>query len=239
MRKKKQKYDVIQSTDNATDLQVEYAAQIDTDPKYSLEIDPLNKYHFTDVQKMFIKYYLDFRNIITVAALCNIDENVAREWFTSPEIQSELRRLNTALYHRQFTKKLLSLDEIGGYLSSLLTDENLPIVDRLSTTDKLRVADMIVKLNQLKLDTLNNPTIIIEKDLETQIKSLSVDTIRQLLLTQQSTDTQQEDKQQLIDQLDSEHILTSEDKTYLMTLSVSELLKMLEDTNTNKGGQNE
>ena len=236
LRKKKQ-HDIIQSPNETQELQIEYAATIDTDPKYSLEIDPLNKYHFNDIQKMFIKYYLDFRNIPTTAALCNIDDELARQWFTTPEIQNELRRLNTALYHRQFTKKLLSLDEIGGYLSSLLIDENVPVVDRLSTNEKLRVADMIVRLNQLKLESMNDPAIIIEKDLETQIKSLSVDTIKQLLSTNQQSTDKQENKEDIIDKLDSEHTLTSEDKTYLMTLSTSELLNMLEDMN--KGGKNE
>lgn len=210
--------------------------ELDTNPKYTLEIDPTNKYNFTDLQKMFIQYYLDFRNVNTAAQLCKIDQDVANQWFVSYSVQTELRRLNLALYQRQFAHKLLSIDEIGGYLSSLMTDENVPIADRLSTIEKLKVADMILKINDYKSNVMTNPDIIIETDINTQIKNLSVNAIKQLI---EQNKYQTNNKDDIIEQLNVNNTFTDEEIAYLKTLPTNELLNMLNSLTNKEENKNE
>ena len=212
-------------------LQQEYNQEIETNPLYSLEVDPKNQYKFTDLQKQFILNIVQYKSLGTAIELCGIDSDDGRQWYQMFEIQQEVRRLNSALYYRQFSSKLLSLDAIGGYLSSLLTDQNVAYADRLDSRDKLRVVDLLLKVNQLKQESFENPSIIMEKDIESEIKNLSVGAIRKLL---KESDTSEKDE--LIEKIGGSDGLTIEESSYLQSLSVTELLQILEKT---KGGNNE
>ena len=208
-------------------LQKDYIEEIKTNPQYSLEIDPLKKYNFSKEQIEFIRQYIQFKNIATASELAKIDVEKGKEYFLNYDVQKEIRRIHTALYQRQFCNKLLSLDQISGYLTSLLTDSYVPIADRLSSTEKLRVIDTMLKITEMKAEGMEKPEIIIEKDINEQIKDLSVDTIKQLLESKDNRDK----KQQMISEIDKDSKLSLEEKAYLETLSTSELLKILDETN--------
>lgn len=208
-------------------LQKDYIEEIKNNPEYSLEIDPLHQYNFSKEQIEFIRQYVQFKNIATAAELAKIDNDKAKEFFLNYNIQKEIKRIHMALYQRQFCNKLLSLDQISGYLSSLITDSYVPIADRLSPTEKLRVIDTILKITEMKAEGMEKPEIIIEKDINEQIKDLSVDTIKQLLESKGNRDK----KIEMISEIDKNSTLSLEEKAYLETLSTSELLKILEENN--------
>lgn len=241
MPRKKKKPNVLppmnkEQLEKQNELQASYMSELELNPKYSLNVDPENKYSMSDLKKMFVKYYIEFRNVNTAADLCNIDMDAAKELFKDFAVQNEIRRINLALYQRQFATKLLDVDQLGGYLSSLLIDAYTPIADRLTTNEKLRVVDMLLKLNELKAEAFKNPTIIIEKDINEQLKDLSVDALKALL---SDTSTNINKKVDLIDKLDKDNTLTMEDKAYLETLSTTELLQLINDIASHKGGNNE
>ena len=217
---------VVQTSANA--LQEQYASELETNPKYSLDVDPEEKYGMTDQQKAFVKHYVEFKNVNTAAELAGIDMDTAKQYFVAYSTQQEVSRINLALYHRQFNTKLISIDEIGGYLTSLLTGENVPIGDQLKTSEKLRVVELLIKLNELKQNALLDPTVLMMKDIDIQIKNLSVATISQLL--KQSNKPKKSD---IIQELDDDN-LSVEEKAYLSTLPASDLLQIIEETN--KGG---
>lgn len=217
------------SENQVAQLQQQYTQALETEPEYSLVVDPENKYELSDEHKKFIEYYVQFKSVATAAELVGIDMNLAKQYYVAYSTQQEVRRINRALYHRQFAHKMLSLDDIGGYLSSLLTDENVPIADQLKTNDKLRVAGMIVELIKLKRESMVDPNAIIVRDIDKQIKNLSLDTIKQLLSQSNKV------KEDVV--IVEDDTLTPEEKEYLQTLSTEELLNLLEDTNANKGGK--
>lgn len=223
---KEQQLAIVQTSANA--LQEQYTAELETNPKYSLDVDPEKKYSMTDQQKAFVKHYVEFKNVNTAAELAGIDIDTAKQYFVAYSTQQEVRRINLALYHRQFNTKLISIDEIGGYLTSLLTGENVPIGDQLKTSEKLRVVELLIRLNELKQNALLDPTVLMMKDIDIQIKNLSVATISQLL--KQSNKTKKPD---IVQELDDDS-LTVEEKAYLSTLPASDLLQIIEETN--KGG---
>lgn len=207
----------------ATALQKEYISDLDTNPKYSLEVDPENKYHMSEQQKEFIKHYVNFKSVATAAEICGIDMDIAKAYFVSFQSQAEIRRINLALYQRQFANKLLTLDEIGGYLTSLITDENVPLADQLKTIDKLKLISMLIDLNKTKIESLNNPTTIMAQDLDIEIKNLSIQTIQQLLKAEKKT--------KVIETGEFAEVLSPEENAYLSTLSTKELLNLIDETN--------
>ena len=211
--------------EKAQKLQQDYFDELENNPKYSLEVDPENKYDMSETQKMFIKQYVDTKNISTAAYFAGIDNDVAKAYYLAYNSQLEIRRINMAMYQRQFKTKLLSLDEIGGYLSSLLTDSNVAEADRLKTTDKLRVAQMLIDLNITKINALQNPELIIHKDIDNQLKNLSLSTIKDLL-----NHTDKPVDNDIIYEVTNNDNLTPEESAYLSTLSTNELLNIIETT---------
>ena len=149
--------------------------------------------------------------------------DVAKSYFVSFQSQSEIRRINLALYQRQFANRLLSLDEIGGYLTSLITDENVPLGDQLKTIDKLKVIQMLIDLNKTKIESLRNPTTIMAQDLDIEIKNLSIQTIQQLLKA--------EKQPKVVGTGEFAEILSPEENAYLSTLSNKELLSLIDKKN--------
>lgn len=212
-----------------TDLQTQYNHELDTNPKYSLDVDPEDKYKMPYKQKQFIAAYVQFKNVPIACQLCGIDEQEGKSFFMAYSSQQEIRRINLAMYHRQFAARLLTIDEIGGYLTSLLTDQNVPLKDQLESRDKIRVAQMIIDLNKLKAEALSNPEVIEAVDITDQIKNLSVNTIKNMLNTA-SKDAKEKlkSKDEVIRQLTEEENLSPEEIAYLRTLPLDKILEIVE-----------
>ena len=229
MRKKKQAETerinkALKASTYANEMQDEYIDELMNDPKNAVIADPTGELMMSEEVKTFIMHYVQFKNVATAADLTGISMDEAKKYFVSYNVQQEIRRINRALYHRQFCNKLLTIDELGGYLSSLLTDENVPVADQLRTSDKLRVVDMLIKLNEVKGAAIEDPNTLIYKDLEYEVQDLSVETITALL---NSKDTLNQ-KNELIMQLNGA-TLTPEEKDYLKTLPAKDLLRLIND----------
>lgn len=203
--------------------------ELESNPLYSLEVDPENKYNLSTFHKDFIKYYIEFKNIPLASDLAGIDLELGKSLFVAYSTQEEIKRINKALYQRQFNAKMLTLDQIGGYLTSLITDENVPISDRLKSNEKLRVIQMIIDLLKFRNEAIDDPSLITNRNIESQVKSLSIETIRKLLYLQKS-DEVLKDKKDLIDKIDIDKILTDEEIAYLQTLTTEELLQLVNST---------
>lgn len=204
----------------------EYDKELETNPQYSLDVDPQNLYTMDKSTKEFVKQYVQLKNIAIAADLSNVQIDDAKAFFLSYPVQQEIRRINMAMYHRQFKAKLLSLEDIGRWLSALMVDDNVPIVDRLRPTEKLKVAQMLIDLHVLHYNAINNPQTIVYKDIETNVKKLSVDAIKALIY-QDTLEIDNNNKEQVIGQLDNVKTLTSEEIAYLKTLTLDELLDVL------------
>lgn len=199
---------------NLDSLKTAKSIEIESNPLYSLSVDPEDKYHMSDDQKEFIKAYIQVKNIPLAAELSGIEMDTARVYFFAQSTQNEISRISTALYKRQFSMRLLTLNELAGYLTSQLTDINVPLADRLKPSDKLRVAQMLIDLNKLRLDVQSTTDEDSKETLNEQIKTLSVDTIKQLLGQSEETS------------------LSKEETDYLKALPPEELLSMLDNLNS-------
>ena len=189
-------------------LPVAYSNELLENPKYSLSVDPKDEYGFPDEKKLFIALYLNFDSVATAAELADVDVEVAKKWYIEPDVQSEINRIKLAMHHHQFANKIISIEEIGGYLSSLLTDYMVPEADKLKSSEKLKVAQMLIDLNVLKTKMYDDPAYGASKDIEVEIRDLSIDTIKSLLKSS----------------------LSKEDIKSLKGLKTKELFELLEDT---------
>src|SRR5574344_118679 len=212
---------------SSTDID-QYKKKLDEDPEYSLEPDPTGCLAMSDKEKTFIKNYIQFRNIPIAAQLTQISQDEGEAFYRSLSFKSEVRRLNNAMYQRQFATKMLTVDQIGGYLSSLLQDQ-VPEVDRLSSKDKPEVAKMLIEMNVMKSAAVNDPVKYNVIEVEAQVKDLSVRSIKALISQSKQTDEESKKKEQMITELDKDNSLTNDDLMYLRSLPASELLKLLDE----------
>ena len=176
-------------------------------------------------QKNFIKFYIEYKDVKLASVLANIDENKAIDYLSAYSSQQEIRRIYKALMHRRFASKIISLDKIGAYLSTFLTDEFIPEGEKLNSKDKLKCVNLLLDYYKLKSEFITNPKeILTEKDLEEDIKSLSIDTIKSLLNTKNENDN----KNSIVDKISKDNKLSIEEEAYLKTLSFKELSDLLE-----------
>lgn len=204
----------------------EYLEKLNTDPEFSLEVDPTNKYSLSQEHKDFIKQFLEYNNIPIVCELLHIEEGKARKYLLQTETQNEINRIKKARYHRQFANKLVDVDQIGGYLTSLLTDDNVPVYEQLSMKQKLKVAELLIKVNSMKNTGINNPSDFIDtKPVIEQVKDMSSKDIKKLIDKSQDKKINLE-RELIIIQLTKNNNLTEEDIEYLKTLPIEELKKL-------------
>ena len=147
LAKKKEKEEQFFPMENLTVLEDGYIEKLEKDNKYSMRIDPENKYNLSDTQKDFIRFYVDWKNIPLASQMAGIDKSTGIAYYNSYPVKMEIRRLSLAMYHRQFATKMLNMDEIGGYLTSLLMDVNVAEADKLNVKDKIGISKMLVEIN--------------------------------------------------------------------------------------------
>ena len=227
-KKKLNSMTTLLSTEEFKAKQQEYLETLKTNPQYSLIVDPENKYDLSDKEKEFIGLYCEFKNIEMSAIMSKMPLEEAFALFASYPCQQEIRRINVAMYQTQFANKLIGLNELGGYLSCLLSD-NVPAGDRISPEDKLLVAKLILDLHKYLNERLtSNPSDVIDLPVEEELRELSVNSIKSLLAqTHKVNKKDKEEKEKLIESFENYNNFTQEEISFLKTLSIKELLNLL------------
>ena len=100
--------------------------------------------------------------------------------FMDYKTQCEIRRINKAICQLQFQTKMATLDEIGGYLTSLL-EGNTVMAETLTLQDKLKVSELLMKVHQIQQEGINNPQTVLTRDLNIDLSKLSTKTIKALI----------------------------------------------------------
>ena len=225
----------------------QYSNQLDNNDEFSLAIR--TDIDFTEDEREFIKLFVSYGDLLTTFKLMNsrgffqdlIDDKIAEmteeereknqghvsldmyealgRYMASPKVQAEITRLEKALNQRRFATKLMTFDEIGNYLTSMIKDENVPIGKRLSSNSKLNAVKMLMDWYEQKNEILgdNASNEIIDASLDEQLHELSVDSIKMLLETSEKKKIDGKDLEnipnnELIDMLNSKTKETKQEK---------------------------
>lgn len=235
---KKKKQEII--TVRKDDLGMNYLKSLEDDPKYQIDVDPDNFYEMSKEHKQFVKLFVQYRNLAIVAELMEIEPGLAKDYFTRYSTQQEIRRINTAIYHRQVATNIIAFEDIGSYLSSWLVGADVPEVDRLKKSEKIQVVKLLMDWHKSMREIIQKPEIITAQTIEDEIKELSVANIKQLLSTKSILKLNKEKKQskplpntdnkdELIAHLNEDNLLSKEELEYLETLSAKDLLTLLKE----------
>ena len=211
-------------------IESEFKNELDTNPQFSLEVDPLKMYNFSEQEEDFIKYMIEYKNIRYVSTvMMNLEFEEGLQLYKKYAIKEEIKRINLAMYARRFCSKMADLDSLGGYLTTALTDENVAAADRLSGKEKLVAVRLLMELNQLKAQMISQPEVIDVTAIENDIKNLKVDDIKTLIENSTEDDKIIQKKNELIAIIDKDNLLSPEEVTYLRTQSVDELKKLVKE----------
>lgn len=235
---KKKKQEIVKLRKD--DLGMNYLKSLEDDPKYQIEVDPDDFYEMSGEHKTFVKLFVQYRNLAVVAELMELDPVTAKDYFTRYSTQQEIRRINTAIYHRQVATNIIAFEDIGSYLSSWLIGADITEADRLKKSEKLQVVKLLMDWHKSMREIIQKPEIITVQTIEDEIKELSVANIKQLLATKSILKANEEkkmskplpdtdDKDELIAQLNEDNVLSKEELEYLETLSVKDLLALLKE----------
>lgn len=223
------------------ELGMNYLKSLENDPKYQIEVDPTGFYGMDEEQKLFVKLFIEYRNLPIVAEIMNLQPTKVKEYFTQYSTQQEIRRINAALYHRQVATNIIAFEDLGSYLSSWLIGTDIPEADRLRKGEKIQVVKLLMDWHKAMREILQKPEILTIESIEEEIKELSIANIKQLINTKSllnsmkvnekssTTKTLSNDKQELISQLNIDNALSQEELKYLESLSVKELLSLLKE----------
>ena len=203
---------------NLEKLKEEYALELQNNPELSLSIDPTNKYKFDDTEKKFIEAYIQTKNVGYAISVSEMDESKSMGFLMDYRTQSEIRRINKAICQLQFQTKMVTLDEIGGYLTALL-EGNAVLAEQPSMQDKMKIVEMLLKVHQIQQDAIKEPQTLLQRDLNIDLSKLSTKTIKALIDNYKVND---------IDEIMNSN-MTPEEIANLKTQSKSiiELMKML------------
>ena len=198
-------------------------------PQYSLEVDPEDKLGLTEDTKEFIRLYCEYKNLAVVANLMGIDPEEAKGNMNNIYVMQEIRRINKAQYRMRISTKMMDLDEIGGYLTTMISDD-VPMGDQVSIKEKMNAARMLIDINKLKQESMANHEVIEAipvENLTEKLTKLNANEIKQLLYKETSQAKINETmakKNTLIDKIDPNRSkLSEEERSVLETLSIEDL----------------
>lgn len=137
----------------------EYASSLE------FHIDAQNEYFMTDIQKEFVFLYTQYHDPFVVGEMLHLTLEETFEVWSNYYVKRALEQLGKIMFYKQLAVKLDSIDELGGYLTSLLTDQNIPECDKLSPKEKLSICDLIIKLNEYKATLFIRSPDFVYKDL--------------------------------------------------------------------------
>lgn len=222
----------------SADTLVEVKKRLDSDPFYSLAVDPTGELNMSKEAKDFTKWYIQHRNIPVAAQLAELDIDEAMLIYKSDKCQAEILRINNAMKMRQLNNNMLTVDQIGSMLTAFVMDQ-VPEADRLSTKDKMTALGQLLDINAKKqqiLEEADDEEII---DVSDDVENLSVDAIKNLLNKSKSKDTENDEKERLINVIDEDSMLSNDDLKYLRSLSVADLRKLVKEQEIAKQKQAE
>lgn len=182
---------------------------------YSLEVDPDDKYHFTEKERAFVYMMAEYKNLSVVASMMEISPSEAKAMMSNVYVMEELRRLNLAFFHRRIAVRAMSVDEMASWLTSLISDESVPLGDQLTSKEKVKVAALLLDTQKFLTEVYRNPVVFdatANESLEDKISQLSVGEIKKLLYEE----TKKSKVEETIDRHDRKAYALDPERTFLM-----------------------
>ena len=155
--------------------------------KYLTKINDLltkSSTNLTDLQRDFITIYYKTNSFHQTKSLLNLSNEDAVFMMKDPLIQEYIYKLKIERQRQLFKGKMLSLEELGIYLSSRLIDVNLPLNDKFNNNEKLQASKLLIDIYKTLNNYTENPNLLMSQTNiknELKIEKLEVKELKDLL----------------------------------------------------------
>lgn len=140
-------------------------------------------YEFTAEERQFISLWVEFKNLVTIAGMMDVSIKEASKFLANEHIRNEISRISNARMHKRFDARQMTLDNILGFLTTCITDENVPISEQLSTKEKLVATKLYMDAQKLKALSMESPSVLDNMPVMEVLQDASLKTIKALLGT--------------------------------------------------------
>jgi|LSQX01.2.fsa_nt_gb hypothetical protein len=156
--------------------------EIENNLEYSLEVDPLGKYQLDDNQKLFVKLYIEYHNYDIIRTIMGLDIQDLFRYQYNFGINSEINRLERAIVVRRVSGKILKIDEIASYLTTMILGVDIPEKDKLTNEQKLKAISLLYKYHELSIDPeMTKKEVFDVVDFDEETRDLTTGEIKLLL----------------------------------------------------------
>lgn len=180
------------------DLQV-YQGKVVVQENNAFKIDPENIYDFKEDEKEYIRLMLIYNDLYIIAKvmlsknyitlpddvndLSMIDPfSLLAPYMSNDNIKQEISRLELERFKAQKNAKIMSYEEIGSYISSLISGELLSYKNKLSPQDKIKALKLLLEWYENRENVIsNNSDETFDYSLDEQLHELSIDTIKNMI----------------------------------------------------------
>lgn len=165
-----------------TTVQKEYDKTLSMEPQYSLNVDPKNEYNLLPKEKQFVKYMVELNDINQVGKILKLNEFQIQTIYFKYGVREEIVRIKSAIRHRQCSRKMLTLSELGGYASSMIMDEG-PEYEKIDAKTKVKYMDIVLKIHDAQSKVIDSPEVldIVPEATVADVKNCSAEELRAML----------------------------------------------------------
>lgn len=116
---------------------------------YSIPVDPDGVYGFTEAQRKFILAYVETHSVKKAASSAGMTPAAAKDFFQTLDCKAEVRRVEAAERERELKGGMMTLDEIGAWLSALIRND-VPDDELIDIDEKFQAAKLIINIHGQK-----------------------------------------------------------------------------------------
>ena len=138
----------------------------------------------TDLQKDFIVIYHQTNSLNQTKNLLNLSVEDTTFLYKDPLVQTILKKLEIERQKKLFKKKMLSLEELGIYLSNHLIDIDIPLSEKFDNRERLEASRLLLDIHKTLNSYTENPNILMSQTNiknELNIEKLDVSELKDIL----------------------------------------------------------
>lgn len=140
--------------------------------------------NLSNSQRDFITIFYQTNSLNMTKNLLNLSVDDVVFLYKDPLVRDILRKLEVERQKKLFKRKMLSLEELGIYLSNHLVDYDLPLSEKFDNKEKLDASKLLLDIHKTMNSYVENPNVLMSQTNiknELNIEKLEVSELKELL----------------------------------------------------------
>lgn len=140
--------------------------------------------NLNDSQRDFITIFFQTNSLNMTRNLLNLSVEDCVLLYKDPLVRDTLRKLEIERQKKLFKNKMLSLEQLGIFLSNHLIDYDMPLSERFDNKEKIDATKLLLDIHKTMNSYVENPNILMSQTNiknELNIEKLEVSELKEIL----------------------------------------------------------